>query len=156
MTIDSHYHTVIGTLSSCTKLRSLRLHIPFDTSSTSRLAHFLATEALDTHSRRGFGLYLTFEAYSGCIPPTVDNWRSLDGALQSTTYKFLRRVIFMKASLIVPDQSEIVWGDYYPVSEVSDETFKDKLKTLLPRTCKRRILWWWSSYDSRLPTKLLP
>ena len=156
MTIDSHYHTVSGTLSSCTELRILELRLPFDTSSTSRLAHFLATEALDTRSRRGFTLYLTFEAYPGCKAPTLDDWRSLDDVLQSPTYEFLGRVAVKKVSLTVPDQSEIVWGDYYPLSNTSDETFKDELKTLLPRTCERRILWWRTPLTSTQFMQLLP
>ena len=156
MTIDSHYHTVTGTLLSCAKLRIMYLYLPFDTSSTSRLAHFLATEALDTRSRRRFELYLTFETYRGCKAPTVDDWRSLDDVLQSPTYEFLGGVEVWKVSLTVPDQSEIVWGNYYPVSETSDEIFKDKLKALLPRTYERRLLWWWNPFDSRPLTKLQP
>ena len=156
MTIGSHYHTVIGTLSSCTELRALRLHVPFDTSSTSRLAHFLATEALDTRSRQQFNLCPRLETYPGCKAPTADNWRSLDDVLQSPTYEFLGCVAVGKVSLIVPDQSEIVWGDHYPVPEVSDEIFKDELKTLLPRTCERGLLLWWNPYGSRLLTELLP
>ena len=156
MTIDSHYHTVIGTLSSCTKLRGLVLCLPFDSSSTSRLAHFLATEALDTRSRQQFKLCLTFETYPGCKAPTVDNWRSLDSALQSPAYEFLGRVVVWKVSLIVPDQSEIVWGDNHPFFETSDKAFNDKLKTLLPRTCERGLLWWWNPDDSREATQLHP
>ena len=145
-----------GTLSSCAKLQTLVLRLPCDTSSTSRLAHFLATEALNTRSRRGFDLSLTFEPYPGCIAPSADDWRSLDDVLQSPAYEFLGRVTIRKISLTVPEQSQIVWGDYYPISTTSDKAFKDKLKTLLPRTCERRLLWWWHPYDSTQYTQLQP
>ena len=156
MTVDSRSHTVSGTLSSCTKLRILDLRLPFDSSSTSRLARFLATEALDTRLRQGFELYLTFETYPGCIAPSTDDWRSLDDVLQSPAYEFLRGVAVWKVSLDVPRQSQIVWGDNYPGSVASDEIFKDELKTLLPRTCERRIVWWLTPFASRRFTQLLP
>ena len=156
MTIDSHYLTVTGTLSSCIKLRTLVLYLPFDSSSILRLAHFLTTDALDTCSRRQFELHLALETYPGCIAPTADDWRSLDDVLQSPAYEFLRSVAVRKASLDVPERSQIVWGDRYLLSEASDEIFKDKLKKLLPRTYERRLLWWWTPLDSRQLTQLLP
>ena len=156
MTIDSHSHTVIGTLKSCTQLRILNLRLPIDSSSTSHLAHFLATEALNTRSRQKFELHLIFETYSGCIAPTADNWRSLDDVLQSPAYEFLGAVLVRKLSLIILEQTQIVWGDYYPFSESSDEISRDELKALLPRTYERRILWWWTPLASRRLTQLLP
>ena len=155
-TIDSHSHTVSGALSSCTKLRTLMLYLPSDTSSTSRLAHLLATEALDTRSRRQFQLHLVFEAYPCCIAPTMGNWRSLDDVLQSPAYEFFAYVAVAKVSLVVPEQSQIVWGDNYPISATNAKNFKDELKALLPRTRARRILWWWTSFAPIQSTQLLP
>ena len=86
----------------------------------------------------------------------MDNWHALDAVLQSPTYEFLGSVAVTKVSLFVPDQSEIVWGDDYPVSETSDETFKDELKTLLPRTCERRMLCWRFPLTSIRFMQLLP
>ena len=156
MTIGSHYHVVSGTLSSCAELCILVLQLPFDTSSAARLAHFLATEALDTRERRRLELHLTFETYPGCKVLTVDNWRSLDDVLQHSAYEFLKTVTISKVSLDVPKQNQIVWGNNYPVSATCDEIFKDRLKTMLSRTCERRILWWRNPYDSSQLAQPLP
>lgn len=139
MTISSYYHTVSNTLSGCAKLHALALFLPFDTSLTSRLVHFLATEALDTRSRRELDLYLVFEIYPGCTAPTVDDWRNLDDVLQTPAYEFLGHVTVMQISLAVPEQSQIVWGDHYDF-KMSDHVLKDELRTLLPRAYRRRLL----------------
>lgn len=151
-TIGLYYYTVSGTLSSCIKLRKLELYLPFDTSSTFRLARFLATGAFDTRSGQGFELDLVFEAYPGCVAPTVDIWRDLDSALQAPTYEFLGCVFFGQLSMIIPEESQMVWGNNYSYSTTASQAFKNDLETLLPQTYRRRLLWWWhSNGDAPVP-----
>ena len=82
---------------------------------------------------------------AGCIPPTRHDWFILDYILQTPAYTFLNNVAVRKSSLTVPEHSQIVWGDYYTLSDTSDESFGDVLGALLPRTHRRQLLWWCDS-----------
>ena len=141
-------------LASCAKLHTLTLYLPFDTALISRLAHSLAPEAPDTRARRRLSLSLVFEMYPGCVAPTADDWRSLDAVLQTPVYKLLGRVTIGQLSKIIPEKSEMVWGNIYPSSKVSNQVFKEELKTLLPRTYERRLLWWWHPLDPSCTTSV--
>ena len=142
-------------LSSCAKLDVFTLYLPYDSSSTSSLTRFLATEAFDTRSRRELKLVLLFDSYPGCIAPNAEDWRGLDDVLQLPAYRYLRIVSISQLSRIIPEKTEIVWGNTYPISKVVDQTFKNKLKALLPQTYKRRLLAWWHLFDPSGHTTVL-
>ena len=92
--------------------------------------------------------------YPGYSAPTADDWRSLGDVSQTPAYKFIERVTISEVSKIIPEKSEIVWGNAYPSSRVSNRVFMEELKTLLPKTHKRRLLWWWHQFDPKWTTSV--
>ena len=97
---------------------------------------------------------MVFEMYPGCLAPTADDWRSLDDMVQTPAYKFLERVTTSEAAKIIPEKSEIVWGNAYPSSGVSNQTFMEELKTLLPKTYKWRLPWWRHQFEAKWTTSV--